>query len=72
MMKWMEGKEGFHGNGKPIAPRPLPPPAAIEKIMLRDLTVEIPEGDPETDQAKYNMDLMVLYVDRLLPNATGP
>ena len=71
-MDWMVGKEGLLPSGKPRAPRPLPPPEAIEKIMLRDLTVDIPAGDPETDKDKYNMELMELYIDNLLPNAAGP
>ena len=67
----MVGTEGTNKDGEPINPRPAPTPAAIKKMMLRDLSVEPPEADPEQDKEKYNQELFELYYSKLLPNAAG-
>ena len=69
---WMVGKKGRDADGTPLEPRPCPTPAAIKKMMLRDLTVDPPQGDPVQNKKEYNRELFAFFVDKLLPNGCGP
>ena len=67
----MVGRKGCE-EGIPVEPRPAPTPEAIYKMCMRDLTVVPPKDDPEQDQEKYNKELFVFFIDKLMPNTTGP